>query len=296
MSGFRVTERSIAANVLAGLQNNISRLGDIQQRLSSGKQVSRPSDSPGGAVMAMQYRSDLASLKQYTRNADDGLGWLGTADNALTDAVTQVARVNELVLTGMSGGSYGTPGAREAIATEVDSIRESMVGVGNTTYLDRPVFGGTTSGSIAFQSDGTYVGDSGSVLRTAGGNTTVRVDSSADAVFGTGDQQLFTVLSQISADLRTNPSGLQTDFDNLALASTALQSGLSSVGARYNQLQQMQTAASSRAFDLTSQLSDVEDIDLPKTITELQLQQTAYQAALAATAKVVQPSLVDFLR
>jgi flagellar hook-associated protein 3 FlgL len=58
----------------------------------------------------------------------------------------------------------------------------------------------------------------------------------------------------------------------------------------------MQQAAQNRVQDLQSQLSDVEDIDLPKTITELSLQQTAYQAALAATAKVIQPSLVDFLR
>ena len=58
----------------------------------------------------------------------------------------------------------------------------------------------------------------------------------------------------------------------------------------------MRQAADDRVIDLNSQLSNVEDIDLPKTITDLQLQQTAYQAALAATAKVVQPSLVDFLR
>jgi flagellar hook-associated protein 3 FlgL len=59
---------------------------------------------------------------------------------------------------------------------------------------------------------------------------------------------------------------------------------------------QMRQAADDRVLSLTGQLSEVEDIDLPKTITELQLQQTAYQAALAATARVVQPSLVDFLR
>jgi flagellar hook-associated protein 3 FlgL len=75
-----------------------------------------------------------------------------------------------------------------------------------------------------------------------------------------------------------------------------MQAGLSSVGARVNRLTQLQNYADSRVIDLNSQVSTVEDIDLPKTITELTLQQTAYQAALAATAKVVQPSLVDFLR
>jgi flagellar hook-associated protein 3 FlgL len=75
-----------------------------------------------------------------------------------------------------------------------------------------------------------------------------------------------------------------------------LQSAQSTVGARYNQVTQMQQAANDRVDALTAQLSEVEDIDLPKTITDMAMQQTAYQAALAAGAKVVQPSLVDFLR
>ncbi len=49
-------------------------------------------------------------------------------------------------------------------------------------------------------------------------------------------------------------------------------------------------------MDLTSRLTDVEDVDMPSTIVALQTQQVAYQAALGATAKVVQPSLLDFLR
>lgn len=47
---------------------------------------------------------------------------------------------------------------------------------------------------------------------------------------------------------------------------------------------------------LRGSLAQVENIDLPKTIVELQMQQVAYQAALGATAKVIQPTLLDFLR
>ena len=94
----------------------------------------------------------------------------------------------------------------------------------------------------------------------------------------------------------TQAKKLTADLTALDASRGALQSGLSSVGARYNQLSQMRQAADDRVLDLSTQLSDVEDIDLPKTLTDLQLQQTAYQAALAAGARVVQPSLVDFLR
>jgi flagellar hook-associated protein 3 FlgL len=296
MAGIRVTERSIATSVLAGLQNNIAKLGDTQNRLSSGKQLQRASDAPGDAVMDMQYRSDLTNLQQYSRNADDGNGWLGTADNALTSSVEQLSRAKEIVLSGMSSGSFGTADSRSALANEVDNIRESVLGLANSTYLDRPVFGGTTNGSVAYQEDGTYVGDSGSVLRTVSANAKVRVDTPASEVFGTGNTQVFNLLAKVSADLRGDGTGLADDLTNLNTATTTMQAGLSSVGSRSNRLSQLQNYAESRVVDLTNQVSTVEDIDLPKTITELTLQQTAYQAALSATAKVVQPSLVDFLR
>lgn len=291
----RITERSLADMTMLGLQANLTRLGALQQQLSSGKQISRPSDSPTGTIASMQIRSDLRQLQQYVRNADDGKGWLNSLDSALTGGVGMVRQVRLLALQGMSEGSTDAA-AREAMAIEVDHLRESLLGVANTNYLNRPIFGGTVAGHNAFDTAGNYVGDNGQVLRTVGNGIKVRVDSPAGMAFGTGSNQLFSVLSRISNDLRNNPSALGSDVDLLDTTNNLMQAQLADVGARYNRLVQLGQAASDRAIDLQANLSDVEDIDLPKTIMELQLQQTAYQVALGATARVVQPSLQDFLR
>jgi flagellar hook-associated protein 3 FlgL len=58
----------------------------------------------------------------------------------------------------------------------------------------------------------------------------------------------------------------------------------------------MKDMALDRSLTVASRLSEIEDIDLPKTIMEMKLQETSYQAALAASAKVIQPSLIDYLR
>jgi flagellar hook-associated protein 3 FlgL len=295
MTSMRVTERSLANTTMVGLQANLARLGVLQEQLSSGKLISRPSDSPTGTTTAMQIRSDQRQLQQYSRNADDGTGWLNSADSALTGAIDLVHQVRSLVLQGMSGGS-GSPAAREALAIELDRLRESVLDQANASYLNRPVFGGTTTGRDAFDQTGAYVGDAGQVQRTVGTGVKVRVDSPAAATFGTGAGQLFTVLSQISADLRGDPAALGGDLDLLDGTTNLMQGQLADVGARYNRLVQLGQTATNRAADLQTSLSDVEDIDLPKTIMELQLQQTAYQVALAAAAKVLQPSLQDFLR
>jgi len=296
MTAFRVTERSISGHILAGLQGNLSRLGDIQQQLSSGKQISKPSDSPTGTVAAMQYRGDLATVKQYSRNAADGIGWLGTADTALSGVMDQVQRARALVLQGMSSGTGGSADAREAIASEVDQIHDATIGLANTRYGDRPIFGGTTSSVAAYDATGAYLGDAGTVQRTVGDNVKVPVATPGTAAFGTGSSQLFSIMKDISADLRTNPTALSGDLDRLDSATSTLKAVQSTVGARYNHVTQMQQFADDKVNALTSQLSDVEDIDLPKTVSEMQMQQVAYQAALQAAAKVVQPSLVDFLR
>jgi flagellar hook-associated protein 3 FlgL len=296
MSGFRVTERSVATKILSGLNGNLNRLGDIQQKMSSGKEISRPSDSPTGTVLAMRYRSDMATVQQYSRNASDGTAWLNTADTALNDATTQLNRVRDLALQGSSAGAAGSQDAREALATEVDNIRKSMIALSNTRYLDRPVFGGNTAGSLAYDDNGDYQGDDGTVLRTVGDSNRVQVNTSGPTAFGSGSTQIFAVLASVSDHLRNDPTSLPADLDSIDTAAATLQTSISSVGARLNQVTSMQEAAGLRADSLRGQLSDVEDIDLAKTITDMQLQQSAYQVALSAASKVIQPSLVDFLR
>jgi len=295
----RVTEGSITTRVLANLQRNVARGGRIQEQLSSGKQINRPSDSPTGAVSSMQLRGEQRITQQYSRNADDGMGWLNAIDGALMDSMPQLNRVRDLAIQSQSGVS--SPESREALAVEVDNIRDSLIGLANTTYMGRPVFGGTTAKSAAYTTAGVYQGDTGAVQRTVGSNAQVRVGEVGPKVFGAAtdpDGTIFSVLSGISSSLR-NPTATPTVADGvekLNAASDRIRSTLSDVGARYNRVSQMRDTALDRVVTLKSQVSDIEDIDLPQTIMEMQLQETAYQAALAATAKVIQPSLLDYLR
>src|SRR3954464_12134885 len=142
----RGTESSIHTRVLNNLQRNIAKGEKIQEQLSSGKQLNRPSDSPTGTVSSLQLRGERRTNEQYSRNADDGLGWLGTVQDTLGNAATLVNRARDLTVQGLNtGGNDATSNA--ALASEIDQIRESLIGTANTRYLDRPVFGGTTTGA-----------------------------------------------------------------------------------------------------------------------------------------------------
>lgn len=292
----RVTERSLSHNAMRGLQSNQARLSTSENQLTSGKLISKPSDSPTGTMTAMLLRSDMRTQEQYARNASDGKNWLNTIDSTLGAVNDNTQRVRDLMLQGMSAGAGGSDTARGAIAAEVDQIRDAVIGLANTKYVDRPIFGGTTDGTAAYDNDGNYLGDNGSVNRTVAEGTKLRVDANGEEVFGTGDNQVFKVLADISEHMKNDPSKLHDDLDRLDTAMNTIRTTQASVGARSNRIDAMKQTANDRQLELQSQLTEVEDIDLPKTITDMTLQQTAYQAALGATAKVIQPSLMDFLR
>ncbi len=208
----RFTDTSMATNALGDLQRALARGQKIQSQISGGKLLTRPSDSPTGTVTSLQLRGEVRSTQQYGRNADDGLGWLGTIQDTLGDASTSVIRVRDLTLQGLS--SSNNDQSRQALAVEIDNIRETLVGQANAKYMNRPVFGGTTPGGVAYEVDSTtgeykYVGNDSPTTRTVGPNAKVRIETTGPEAFGTPgtDTELFAVLDTISKSLRSNGSG-----------------------------------------------------------------------------------------
>ena len=145
MSTPRITQRLMVERSLSSMQSGMSRLARSQEQLSTGRLINRPSDSPTGTNAAMRLRAQLAADAQYSRNASDGLSYLGRTDNTLTSMVDNVRRARDLIVQGASTGSNG-PDARAAIAAELKQIKESLVSLANTEHMGRPLFGGTSAG------------------------------------------------------------------------------------------------------------------------------------------------------
>jgi flagellar hook-associated protein 3 FlgL len=291
----RITQQSMSRQSVTHLQQALDRFQTLQERVASGKRVERPSDDPVATATSLRHRSDLARRAQYERNIDDASGWLTSADTALTSASSLLNRVQELVLRGKNDGAM-SPADRAALADEVDSLREGLLDLANTTYLDRAVFGGTSGASAAYDPSGTFIGDTGVVGRTVGPDTDIEVNLSAPSVFGTGPTSVFATLARVSDDLRTNPAALGTDLDELDAHTTSIHRALGVVGARQSRVDATRARLADEEISLRSRLSEAEDVDLPEAIMQLSVQEVAYQAALAATQRVLQPSLVDFLR
>lgn len=288
----RITQSTMAATALRGLQSSLGRVQDLQNQLSSGKRVNAPSDDPAATAAAMTFRSQRAADEQYLRNADIATARLNVTDNALTQLSSQLNSIRDVVVQSQNG-SIGS-NSLAALSQQVQASRQDVVDLYNTRYLDRPVFGGTVQGSVAIDNSGAYVGDNGDVSVRISGDSTVRTDVKGTAIDA---DSVPAMLDQLAADIAAgNTAGVQNGLDSLDASLSKVQQALGDVGARENRVDTTRSLVDSARLDLTSKISDNEDVDLPETIMNLSAQQTAYQSALGAAAKITQVSLIDFLK
>jgi flagellar hook-associated protein 3 FlgL len=293
----RITQRAVALTSLQGLNRNLDAVGKLQQQLTSGRLINAPSDSPTGTNRAMQTRSDQAAVAQYSRNVSDAASWLGQTDTTLQNMLDTVRRVRDLTVQGASTGSMDDV-SRRAISVEVASLREGLLGQANTTIQGRPLFGGVTSGGKAYNSaTGGYAGMTGTpVVRRVSDTDDVRVDITGPEAFGPPGNDLFALVGQIAQDLVLDPAKVTNRIGELDAVLDRMKSALADVGSRAARVEREEQLLTDRAMNLESLLAETENIDLPGTIMRLEMQKVGYEAALSATSKAIQSTLMDYLR
>ena len=298
----RITQRAIATTSLAGLNQNLAAIGKLQEQLTSGKSISKPSDSPTGTNKSMQTRSESAANEQFGRNISDGKAWLATTDSTLMRMGEVGRRVRDLTVQGNSTGGNSVA-ARAAIRSEVEQVSQSMLALANAQLGGRPLFGGVTSGTEAYDAAGTFVGRvvPEGVNRRISEIETVRIDVSGPEAFGVRDdalaqRDLFKIVSDIAVHVTDDPTQLTADLVALDEALVRLSNAHSVIGSREARVDIAKAINTDKSLTLENLLAETENVDLPRTIMELKMQETGYEAALSATAQVIRPTLVDFLR
>jgi flagellar hook-associated protein 3 FlgL len=290
----RVTSQTRMANSQLNLQTAAALLAKLQDTATSLKKITRPSDDPTGTADSMRVRAAQSQTAQFGRNADDGMGWLSTVDSTLSASTDIMHQVRDLTVQGANDGGL-SPTAKEAIASALEGLRSDLLGTANTTYLGRTVFAGSSDAGVAFRPDLSYTGTGASVTRRIDDNATVRVDADGAAAYGTGSGSAFALIDTIVADLR---SGVNVGASLAAIDTrmTAMLNTQTAAGARQNQISAAKDAIVGKAGNLEVQRAGIEDADVGEIVIKLKQQEVTYQAALAVTARTLQPTLMDFLR
>lgn len=303
----RVTQSMLSNNMLLNLNNNYGKLSKLQNQINSGSKITRPSDDPVVAVKGMGYRRDLGQVEQYSRNMNEVNNWLDTSDESLNQVGEQMKRVRELVI--QAANDTNSADERAKIKAEIDQIRNQIQDIGNTKVGDRYIFSGTKTGQPLFLNG---------AINTANVNTEdvkIEVYDGIQMTVNTAGKDLFKsvddMMGEISGLLDPNRVPLATGDeisstlggltgtstnDDITMMHSKILEAQADVGARQNRVELMENRLSIREVSVTKQLSNNEDVDYAKAITEMVTSESIHQASLSVGSKIIQQTLVDFIR
>lgn len=289
----RITNSVLVNNLKNNLSRNIRLLGKIQLQLETGRRISKPSIDPTGIVESLRLTTRLKENEQYRNNVEDALGWLNTTDDALGALNSVIQRIYELTVQGANGPLDVEE--RHSICEEVKQLRDEMGEIANTTHGDRYIFGGTNTTEKPY-SDGTWQHNSKSIRYEVGIGVEIPINLTAEEVFV--EAELMPLLDQVITDLE-NDDYAALSSERIGELQTAIEHVLAcraKVGASVNRLEMTKARLEEQEINFEKLLADVDGVDPAWVIMQLKEQESVYRASLAVGARVIMPTLVDFIR
>ena len=299
----RITNSITTQKALRTMQQTQREISRASDRVTTGLRFSRVSEDPNAAGQVMRTSGSLRALEQYRRNVDSATARTAAEESVLDQMTTVLTRATELGVAQATGTA--TAETRRVAKAEVDQLLRFAVGLGNTRYADSYLFGGAQAAVAPFAVDETdptaldftTTSPTGELQVEIAAGQLLSTTHDGTQVFGTPTGGPLAALRDLSAALGAN------DQTAVGAATTAVKAQLGEVqnligdvGARMNQLEV--TGANLNALDitLTTFKSDLHEVDFEQAVTELVGRQTAFQAAMLATSKVMGMNLTDYVR
>jgi flagellar hook-associated protein 3 FlgL len=302
----RVTNHMLSAKVLQNLTKSLQEFQRINNQMSSGNAVSKPSDDPVATGRILSLKSSLTAQERYYGNMNDAESFLTTTDDALDNFSESLLRVRTLMLEGGSGSVSSSD--RKAIASEIDQVIDQMVEIGNSMCGSQYIFGGHSTLDKPFTRQGdeiTYKGDSGEISYEIGRGVLLAVNIDGSQLCQEivpdaeqGNTELFNTLIEIKNSLENNTNIEDLTGEKLSQLDELSDNVLSLravVGAKENRIEMSKARNEGDRLEITKVLSHMEDIDIAQAAMEYSEKAYVYQAALATASQMLTISLVDYI-
>lgn len=297
----RVTQSMLSNNMLRNLNTNYGKMAKLQEQINSGSKISRPSDDPVVAVKGMAYRIDLDKVTQYQRNIGEAHTWLDTTDEVLGLVGDALNRVKELTV--QAANDTNTSEDRQKIDEEIKQIKEQLRNLANTKVGDNFIFSGTHTNEPLFKDDilngAVTTGATKAFKLNVFDGISIQVNTPGKDIFEQVDNFMGELTGLLSSGATGSEIGAKlgdgatTELGSLYETVLAARGG---VGGRQNRIEMMENRLSLQEVNVTKQMSENEDTDYAKAITEMTTAESIHQASLSVGSKIIQQTLVDFIR
>lgn len=301
----RITQQSVNRSTLSDITSNLRKMQDIQEKLSSGKQINRPSDDPSATRKILGLKTKNFQILQFLNNTATAKENMNYTSDALETINELLSKVKSLAV--QAGSDTLGQSERQIIASEINQLTESVIQFSNTTDSSgRYVFSGTKTQTLAFTATRdsvgkvtavSYNGNNEAIKYQIGSRTQMQVNLPGGAFFQ--DNQFFSTLISMRDSL-----GAQT-FDHgaflqlkktLDTATDTLSTEITKFGAKLNRLEITTSRLENSQVTLKEMISSAEDADVAALIMNLKNQETVLQSSLNVGGRIIQPTLLNFLR
>jgi flagellar hook-associated protein 3 FlgL len=295
----RVTGMMQSTQMLRNLRNTNAGIVNWQNQLATGQKIHRPGDDPVGIGYQMRYDTELARSDEFLENARTGTGWLNTMDSNLQQATEVLQRAKVLTQQALNGT---TPeDARKQVASEILQLKEQMVAIANSSYDGRYMFNGQKTDVQPYSSAtaATDETDTGMYYLNVSPFVTVPVSITGEQIFGASGSpdNVFLALDEIYNNLIANDvTALSGGLTKIDAAADRISLNLAEVGARTNRFELVENRLLDEQVGLKQLRAQVADVDMPEALIQLQTRENIMQASLATGARIMQVSLIDFIR
>lgn len=295
----RIPQLSISQGVYSANAATLERVSNLSSQLASGRRVERVSDDPLNGKRAIQYRIQEAETARYQSNIEKTRAFLETTDATFSSLTEVMDDVKKIAVQGANGTQDAN--SRSALVQSVEAQLDRMIDLCNAKQDDRYVFSGTavTTKPFELSEDGSYVayhGDLDTFSVEISPSGSARVNENGLALFKE-QRDVFQVVLELRDALKENDpeqiNTLLTDIDNVHRYVKETQGSL---GGRLERVDLTNKQLQIIATTTRGLRSKAEDADLPQTIMDLQNAQTALKAGLEAGARIMQTTLLDYLR
>lgn len=312
----RVTNNMIFGATTNHARNHLEKLFGLQNQLATGKKITRPSDDPTGTDRAMLLRGTLKQQEQYQENIRDASTWLTLTDGALSEAYSVMDRARELAVRGSNGTNQNDE--RVAMAEEIKQLRSQLQVIANSEINGRFIFGGTMTvaqparvpvfempypdpdpTAVPPVTEIAYTGNDVLMDVEVVPGVTLPYNTPGSAAFGAGTDadRAFKVLEDLELALRNGDSTvISQQIARLDVAMNRVTTERAVVGSRINRLDLLENRYADSAISYKDRLSETEEPEFADVVSQVMQQESVYQASLAASARIIQPSLLDYLR
>lgn len=300
----RISMQNMSSQYLTDLNRALAKQSKMQEQMSSGRKINRASDDPIGISRSIALRNSYAKNSLYLSNSKQAQSLMKSTDSALQDISSALTKAKELIIE--AANDTNTPEDRKTFGIELEHIIDTIVAAGNTDVAGRYLFAGQDDGQQPFirsaNGEVSFVGDNNSVsIRLQSGGVSPNQDSinvTCAEAFG-ANLELFTDLSNIAKSLKdgsaTGPWLSNTALGQIDSAHSRVLQADTALGARMASYQMTSNLLEEKDTTIQQDISDVEDVDLAKVISEYQLWTTVYDATLKVGSKVLPMTLANFI-